>query len=138
MLPRDFFVSDSQNEATIEAIACKLSGPARELLANAMPGSRGSCGTSRSSPFLGTISAQAHDFARMAPLYKDSDSSLWNFRTRTTFIARLIKGCRVDVRAGCLISEITQHFQSSNEHFIRLEPLRAFSCCSHRRAKCPS
>jgi hypothetical protein len=24
-----------------------------------------------------------------------------------TFIARLIKGCRVDVRAGCLISEIT-------------------------------
>ena len=33
MLPRDFFVSDSQNEATIEAIACKLSGPARELLA---------------------------------------------------------------------------------------------------------
>jgi hypothetical protein len=56
---------------------------------------------------------------RMAPLYKDSDSSLWNFRTRTTFIARLIKGCRVDVRAGCLISEITQHFQRSNEHFSR-------------------
>jgi hypothetical protein len=53
---------------------------------------------------------------RMAPLYKDSDSSLWNFRTRTTFIARLIKGCRVDVRAGCLISEITQH---SSEHFSR-------------------
>jgi hypothetical protein len=50
---------------------------------------------------------------------KDSDSSLWNFRTRTTFIARLIKGCRVDVRAGCLISEITKHFQRSNEHFSR-------------------
>src|SRR6202011_6405032 len=88
------------------------------------------------SPFLGNISAQAHDFAemratgtqtrdtatvtyRMAPLYKDSDSSLWNFRTRTTFIARLIKGCRVDVRAGCLISKITQHFQRSSEHFSR-------------------
>jgi hypothetical protein len=38
-----------------------------------------------------------------------------------TFIARLIKGCRVDVRAGCLISEITQHFQRSSEHFIRLD-----------------
>jgi hypothetical protein len=36
-----------------------------------------------------------------------------------TFIARLIKGCRVDVRAGCLISEITKHFQRSNEHFSR-------------------
>jgi hypothetical protein len=53
-------------------------------------------------PLTGT---QTRDTAtvtyRMAPLYKDSDSSLWNFRTRTTFIARLIKGCRVDVRAGC-------------------------------------
>jgi hypothetical protein len=53
-------------------------------------------------PLTGT---QTQDTAtvtyRMAPLYKDSDSSLWNFRTRTTFIARLIKGCRVDVRAGC-------------------------------------
>jgi hypothetical protein len=58
---------------------------------------------------------------RMAPLYKDSDSSLWIFRTRTTFIARLIKGCRVDVRAGYLISEITQYFQRSNEHFIQLD-----------------
>jgi large subunit ribosomal protein L35 len=36
-----------------------------------------------------------------------------------SFIARLIKGCRVDVRAGCLISEITKHFQRSNEHFSR-------------------
>jgi large subunit ribosomal protein L35 len=36
-----------------------------------------------------------------------------------TFIARLIKGCRVDVRAGCLNSEITKHFQRSNEHFSR-------------------
>jgi hypothetical protein len=36
-----------------------------------------------------------------------------------TFIARLIKGCRVDVRAGYLISEITKHFQRSNEHFSR-------------------
>ena len=71
-------------------------------------------------PLTGT---QTRDTAtvtyRMAPLYKDSDSSLWNFRTRTTFIARLIKGCRVDVRAGCLISKITQHFQRSSEHFSR-------------------
>src|SRR3979490_2624693 len=36
-----------------------------------------------------------------------------------TFIARLIKGCRVDDRAGCFISEITKHFQRSNEHFSR-------------------
>jgi large subunit ribosomal protein L35 len=36
-----------------------------------------------------------------------------------TFIARLIKGCRVDVRAGCLISETIEHFQRSNEHFSR-------------------
>src|SRR3981081_316622 len=36
-----------------------------------------------------------------------------------TFIARLIKGCRVDVRAGYVISEITKHFQRSNEHFSR-------------------
>jgi large subunit ribosomal protein L35 len=36
-----------------------------------------------------------------------------------TFIARLIKGCRVDVRAGWPISGIIQHFQRSNEHFSR-------------------
>src|SRR5436309_2162467 len=38
---------------------------------------------------------------------------------KPTFIARLIKGCRVDVRAGCLASEIAKHFQRSNEHFSR-------------------
>src|ERR1700692_588195 len=36
-----------------------------------------------------------------------------------SFIARLIKGCRVDDRAGCFISEIIKHFQRSNEHFSR-------------------
>src|ERR1700692_787645 len=36
-----------------------------------------------------------------------------------TFIARLIKGCRVDDRAGRFISEIAKHFQRSNEHFSR-------------------
>jgi large subunit ribosomal protein L35 len=35
------------------------------------------------------------------------------------FIARLIKGCRVDDRAGCLTQEITEYFQRSNEHFSR-------------------
>jgi hypothetical protein len=68
MLPRDFVVSDSQNEARIEAIAeetvlASYPGQRVELLAERDAGSRGSCGTSRSSPFPGTISAQAHDFA---------------------------------------------------------------------------
>jgi large subunit ribosomal protein L35 len=35
------------------------------------------------------------------------------------FIARLIKGCRVDARVDCFISEIASHFQRSNEHFSR-------------------
>jgi hypothetical protein len=35
------------------------------------------------------------------------------------FIARLIKGCRGDAHAGCLTSEMTEHFQRSNEHFSR-------------------
>src|ERR1700688_1252844 len=38
------------------------------------------------------------------------------------FIARLIKGCRGDAHAGCLTSEITEHFQRSNEHFSRESP----------------
>jgi CRP-like cAMP-binding protein len=145
MLPRDFFVSDSQNEATIEAIAEETvlaiyPGQPVELLAERDAGFARELRDAAFQSFPGHHSAQAHNFAemrasrsadrytnpghsdltyRMAPLYKDSDSSLWNFRTRTTFIARLIKGCRVDVRADCLISEITQHFQCSNEHFSR-------------------
>jgi large subunit ribosomal protein L35 len=35
------------------------------------------------------------------------------------FIARLIKGCRVDACAGYLVSKIASHFQRSNEHFSR-------------------
>ena len=62
-------------------------------------------------------------------------AALWHKRG---VIARLIKGCRVDVRAGCLISEIAEHFQRSNEHFSRENRLRARFCCGHRRAKCPS
>ena len=42
-----------------------------------------------------------------------------------SFIARLIKGCRVDAYAGCFISEITKHFQRSNEHFSRESALWA-------------
>ena len=38
---------------------------------------------------------------------------------KRNFIARLIKGCRVDARAGCCAYEITEHFQRSNEHFSR-------------------
>jgi hypothetical protein len=57
---------------------------------------------------------------------------------KRNFIARLIKGCRVDARAGCFISEIIKHFQRSNEHFSRKSaPLGAFFC-GNRRAKCPS
>ena len=36
-----------------------------------------------------------------------------------TFIARLIKGCRGDVPAGCFAYEMTEQFQRSNEHFSR-------------------
>jgi hypothetical protein len=54
------------------------------------------------------------------------------------FIARLIKGCRVDARAGCFVSGIAKYFQRSNEHFsCESAPLGAFFC-GHRRAKCPS
>jgi hypothetical protein len=56
-------------------------------------------------PLTGTQTRDAATVTYLAPLYKDSDSSLWNFRTRTTFIARLIKGCRVGVRVGCLIQK---------------------------------
>jgi large subunit ribosomal protein L35 len=35
------------------------------------------------------------------------------------FIARLIKGCRVDARAGFFVLEKPEHFQRSNEHFSR-------------------
>jgi hypothetical protein len=46
-----------------------------------------------------------------------------------TFIARLIKGCRGDAHAGCLTSEMTEHFQRSNEHSGRESAFRArFSC----------
>ena len=55
-----------------------------------------------------------------------------------SFIARLIKGCRVDAYAGCLISEITEHFQRSNEHFSRESALLGAFFCGNRRAKCPS
>ena len=54
------------------------------------------------------------------------------------FIARLIKGCRVDVRAGYGNSEITEHFQRSNEHFSRESALWAHFSVAYRRAKCPS
>jgi CRP/FNR family nitrogen fixation transcriptional regulator len=57
MLPRDFVVSNIQKEATIEAIAeetvlASCPGQRVELLAQRDAGSRGSCGTSRFSPFL--------------------------------------------------------------------------------------
>ena len=46
---------------------------------------------------------------------------------KRNLIARLIKGCRVDARAGYCFSEIIEHFQRSNEHISREgAPLGAF------------
>jgi hypothetical protein len=106
MLPRDFVVSDSQNEATIEAIAeetvlANYPGPRVELLAERDAGFAGElrdvafqslpehhfCSSPMISLKCGLVDpltgTQARDTAtvtyRMA-LCKDSDSSLWNFR----------------------------------------------------------
>jgi hypothetical protein len=57
---------------------------------------------------------------------------------KRNLIARLIKGCRVDARAGYCLSEITEHIQRSNEHFSRESALWARFFCGNRRAKCPS
>jgi hypothetical protein len=54
------------------------------------------------------------------------------------FIARLIKGCRVDARADCFVYEIIEHFQRSNEHFSRESASLGAFFCGNRRAKCPS
>jgi hypothetical protein len=54
------------------------------------------------------------------------------------FIARLIKGCRVDARAGCFDYEIIEHFQRSNEHLSRESASLGAFFCGNRRAKCPS
>jgi hypothetical protein len=54
------------------------------------------------------------------------------------FIARLIKGCRVDARAGCFDYEIIEHFQRSNEHLSRESAFLGAFFCGNRRAKCPS
>ena len=42
-----------------------------------------------------------------------------------------------DFVVSTVISEITKNFQCSNEHLAD-RTSRAFSCCSHRRVKCPS
>jgi large subunit ribosomal protein L35 len=54
-----------------------------------------------------------------------------------TFIARLIKGCRVDVRAGCLISGITKHFQRSNEQFSRPDAVTGVSVLRPQESQMP-
>jgi large subunit ribosomal protein L35 len=42
---------------------------------------------------------------------------------KRNLIARLIKGCRVDARAGCSVLRNDEHFQRSNEHFSRPDAL---------------
>ena len=54
-----------------------------------------------------------------------------------SFIARLIKGCRVDAYAGCLISEITEHFQRSNEHFSRPNAFTGFLVLRQQESQMP-
>jgi hypothetical protein len=56
-----------------------------------------------------------------------------------TFIARLIKGCRVDVRAGFQdFRENLSTFNALTSILADHTPSRASLCCGHRRAKCPS
>jgi large subunit ribosomal protein L35 len=53
------------------------------------------------------------------------------------FIARLIKGCRVDVHAGYFISEIAEHYQRSNEHLAGRTHAGAVSCCGQQESQMP-
>jgi hypothetical protein len=56
-----------------------------------------------------------------------------------TFIARLIKGCRVDVCAGYPdFQENLSTFNALTSILADQAPSRALLCCGHRRAKCPS
>jgi hypothetical protein len=90
-----------------------------------------------SFPFL--AAAKAREPIRRIKGFQGSSLPIWlGSAISANFIARLIKGCRVDARAGCSVSRIIEHFQRSNEHFSRESaPLGAF-LCGHRRAKCPS
>jgi large subunit ribosomal protein L35 len=54
-----------------------------------------------------------------------------------TFIARLIKGCRVGVRTDYLISEIIEYFQRSNEHFSRPAAFAGASCMPEQESQMP-
>jgi large subunit ribosomal protein L35 len=54
-----------------------------------------------------------------------------------TFIARLIKGCRGDVPAGCFANGITQHFQRSNEHLSRPDALAGAFVLWQQESKMP-
>src|SRR5437660_12106618 len=47
------------------------------------------------------------------------------------------KGCRVDVRAGCCVYEITEHFQRSNEHFSRHGAATSASCAGRQESQMP-
>jgi hypothetical protein len=55
------------------------------------------------------------------------------------FIARLIKGCRVDGSCGYLLfGENLSTFNALTSILAAKAPLWAHFCCGHRRAKCPS
>src|SRR5712671_6375065 len=74
--------------------------------------------SSFSFPFL--AAAWAREPIRRIKGFHGSSLPIWlRSAISANFIARLIKGCRVDARAGCSISGIAKHFQRSNEHFSR-------------------
>jgi large subunit ribosomal protein L35 len=54
-----------------------------------------------------------------------------------TFIARLIKGCRVDARADCFRQEYIEHFQRSNEHFSRHGAPLGAVCARQQESQMP-
>jgi large subunit ribosomal protein L35 len=53
------------------------------------------------------------------------------------FIARLIKGCRVDARADCPFQGLIEHFQRSNEHFSRHGASPGASCARQQESQMP-
>jgi len=53
------------------------------------------------------------------------------------FIARLIKGCRVDARAGFFVFGKPVHFQRSNEHFSRPDALTGVFVLRQQESQMP-
>jgi large subunit ribosomal protein L35 len=74
----------------------------------------------------------------MKPLNGSSLPILPGSAISAAFIARLIKGCRVDACAGFpRFSRKLEHFQRSNEHFSRQSAPRARRCCGLKESQMP-